>query len=119
MRKTEALYYPEIEPPMRWLRSAALFFDTVRSFVPADAESSLSNEVREFAERTEAWIPYRPNQDTASLLDVPDQSLDEVFRAIATDRNNKFTITIDGGRVQVSDHVFMHASKLCDRVQDR
>jgi len=120
VHNSEALYYPEIEPPMRWLRSAALFFDKVRSFVPADAERSLSTELQEFAERTEAWIPYRPNQATASLLDVPDQSLDEVFKEIATNRSNKLTFVIGRhGEVQVSDHVFMHASKLCDRVQDR
>src|SRR5438477_2920244 len=120
MHRSEALYYPEIEPPMRWLRSAALFFDTVRSFVPTDAASSLSQELREFADNTQAWIPYRPNHETASLLDVSDRTLDQVFKEIAAERSNKLRVVIGhDGKVQVSDHVFMHASKLCDRVQDR
>lgn len=37
-----ALYYPNVEPPTRWLRSAALFFDTVTSFVPDESDETLS-----------------------------------------------------------------------------
>jgi hypothetical protein len=122
MRKSEALYYPNIEPPMQWLMSAALFFDSVRSFVPTDSDELLSAELREFAEHTQAWTPYRPTQDTAQLLDVSNQILDEVFRSIADGQKTQreLHITIDtSGRVQIPGHVFMHNSKLSGRVAER
>ena len=59
MQKLEALYYPNIEPPIEWLKSAALFFDLVMSFVPSDSDDILSQDLCEFAERTSAWIRYR------------------------------------------------------------
>ena len=122
MRKSEALYYPNIEPPIRWLWSAALLFDTVRSIVPSDAETSLSQELLEFAEHTKAWVPIRPTQETALLLDVPDHDLDQAFGAIAAKREDtkKLEIIIGpGGRTRMTDHIFMHGSKLSDRVRDR
>jgi hypothetical protein len=122
MRKSEALYYPNLEPPIRWLRSAALLFDTVRSIVPSDTESRLSSELLEFAEATEAWIPFRPTGDTGLLVDVPDHEMDEAFRAIAEERKDprklEFTISNEGS-VQVTDHVFTHGSKLSNRVRER
>lgn len=118
----DALYYPNVEPPIRRLRSAALFFETVRSFVPEDSEKSLSAELREFAQVTKAWVPYRPTESTARLLDVSERTLDQAFAAIATARKSraKLEITISpGGQFRVRDHVFMHGSKLSDRVRAR
>src|SRR5215467_6638934 len=101
MRKSEALYYPNIEPPRKWLMSAALFYDNVRSFVPADSDHLLSEELREFADETQAWAPYRPTQDTAQLLDLSNQILDEAFGAIANYQDQrKLNITIKDGSVK-------------------
>jgi hypothetical protein len=121
MRKSEALYYPNVEPPMQWLMSAALFFDSIRSFVPADSDKLLSPELREFAEHTQAWAPYRPTQNTAQLLDLSDQILDETFRAIAEgQKTRELSFTIDpAGSMKIEGHVFMHNSKLSARVTER
>lgn len=122
MRKSEALYYPNIEPPVGWLRSAALLFDTVRSIVPSDSESRLSSELLEFAEATEAWLPFHSTESSGLLVDIPDQDLDDAFSAIAAARRNpkalEFTIG-SGGQLGVTDHVFMHRSKLSERVRNR
>ena len=48
-------------------------------------------ELLEFAEVTEAWVPFRPTEDTGSLIDVPDHDLDEVFSAIAADETTGFS----------------------------
>src|SRR5207302_8319611 len=69
-----------------------------------------------------AWVPFRPAQDTALLLDLPDHDLDEAFSAIAAKRDGakKLEIIIGpGGQKRMTDHVFMHGSKLSDRVRDR
>ena len=123
MKRIEALYYPSVEPPIAWLRSAALFFDTVTSFVPADVEAKLSTELLEFEKATNAWLPYRPTPETASLVDLPTEALDQAFESIADDcggDRTKFEIEIGpGGQVRITDHVFMHGSKLTDQVRER
>jgi len=122
MRKSDALYYPNVEPPIRWLRSAALFFDAVRSFVPTESEGALSTELCEFADATKAWVPYRPSESTALLVDLPEDNLDRVFSAIASARKhkNELEITVSPeAQLQVLDHVFMHGSKLSNLVRDR
>lgn len=123
MRKWTALYYPNIEPPIGWLRSAALFFDTVASFVPAESDDALSDQLREFANATDAWTPHRPTESTALLVDVPVDRLDRAFGAIATERKRapgrvEFEIVI-GAESRVKDHVFMHGSKLSSLVRER
>ena len=123
MRKSEALYYPTVEPPIGWLRSAALFFDTVISFVPAESENAISKELWEFGEETKAWVPYSPTEGTALLVDIPTDKLDHAFEGIAAkkpERLNHFQIEIDReARISVKDHVFVHGSKLSDRVRER
>lgn len=123
MRSWQALYYPRIEPPVGWLRSAALFFDHVRSFVPADSEKLLSKDIIEFSNATGAWLPYRPSEQTALLMDLPERDLDSVFEAIAQTRKNdagSVNIVIGpGGGFRIAEHVLMHASKLSDRVKER
>ena len=125
MRKSEALYYPNVEPPIAWLKSAALFFDTVMSFVPVESDEALSQELREFADATKAWMPYRPTESTALLVDVPTERLDQAFGAIAMTRPRapgggcELEFTLDGGTTSVRDHVFMHGSKLSPQVRDR
>lgn len=120
----QALYHPNVDPPMGWIRSAALFFDTIRSFVPAEAEDTLPSDLHEFADSTKAWEPYRPTQSTAELVDVPTETLDKAFRAIASERKPtpgkvEFEIVFEGTRVRVKDHVFMHGCKLSERVKKR
>jgi hypothetical protein len=125
LRKSEALYYPNVEPPIAWLMSAALLFDTVMSFVPADSDDTLSEELRSFAEATNAWMPYRPTESTALLVDVPTERLDKAFRAIAMNKpraaggDSELEFIIDGGTTCVKDHVFMHGTKLSRPVRDR
>ena len=124
MNKWTALYYPEVEPPARWLRSAALFFDTVTSFVPAESGDTLSDELRKFEDATGAWIPYIPSESTASLVDVPVDKLDDAFIAIAAEREGtpeKLQVNIEfrGGEIHVKDHAFMHGSKLSPLVRER
>lgn len=123
MNNWQALYYPTIEPPMKWLRSAALFFESVRSFVPADSDKLLSEEILRFTDATAAWSPYRPDEQTASLMDLPDGKLELAFSAIATSQpsdRKKITITIErGGKTSFANHVFMHRSKLTNRVIER
>jgi hypothetical protein len=126
MRKWTALYYPDIEPPAGWLRSAALFFDSVTSFVPAESDEALSDELRKFADATDAWTPYRPTESTALLVDeVPVERLDQAFAAIAAGRKRtpgriEFEILRSKeGKVRVKDHVFMHGSKLSLLVRKR
>lgn len=125
MRKSEALYYPNVEPPIAWLKSAALLFDTVMSFVPADSHDTLSEELRSFAEATNAWMPYSPTESTALLVDVPTERLDKAFSAIAmkkpraVDGGCGLEVIIDGATTSVKDHVFMHGTKLSRPVRDR
>ena len=125
MRKSEALYYPSVEPPIAWLKSAALLFDTVMSFVPADSNDTLSDELRTFADATNAWMPYRPTESTALLVDVPTERLDKAFREIAMKKPRaagggcELEFIIDGGMTSVKDHVFVHGTKLSRPVRDR
>jgi hypothetical protein len=124
MSKWTALYYPNIEPPTGWLRSAALFFDTVTSFVPAESESNLSDELREFSEATQAWTPYRPTESTALLSDVPVERLDNAFGAIAAERPHvpgriNVEVVFEGSEQRMKGHVFMHGSKLSPLVRER
>jgi hypothetical protein len=108
---------------MGWLRSAALFFETVMSFVPNDSDEDLSQALCEFAEATKAWKPYRPTESTALLVDVPTERLDQAFGEIAKERGRhrrlgEFTTVIGAdGATSVKDHVFTHGSKLSDRVR--
>lgn len=124
MRKSEALYYPSVEPPIAWLKSAALLFDTVMSFVPADSDDTLSDELRTFAEATNAWVPYRPTESTALLVDVPTERLDKAFARIAEKKpraaggGSELEFIIDGPMTSIKNHVFVHGTKLSRPVRD-
>src|SRR5688500_12611542 len=112
-----ALYYPAIEPPIAWLRAAALFFDKVTSFVPRESDDAITDQLKEFRDRTGAWGAHRPDEDTAVLVDVSASALDATCARIASDapgdaNNVKVKITFDGPTVSVAEHVFMHGSKL-------
>lgn len=124
MGEWTALYYPNVEPPLGWLRSAALLFDTVTSFAPADSDDALSDELRNFAEVTGAWTPHRPTESTALLVDVPVDRLDHAFHAIAAERKGgperiELRIEFRGSQIRVRDHAFMHGSKLSPLVRER
>jgi hypothetical protein len=99
--------------------------DTVMSFVPADSDDTLSDELRTFAEATNAWMPYRPTESTALLVDVPTERLDKAFREIAMKKPRaagggcELEFIIDGAMTSVKDHVFVHGTKLSRPVRDR
>ena len=123
MTSWTALYYPDVEPPMKWLRSAALFFEEVRSFVPEDSDDQLSDQLRRFAEATSVWSPYRPTDGTALLANASIDMFDQAFARIAANRKigpdaMKVEIQVDGGSVRVKDHVFMHGLKISPLVQE-
>ncbi len=117
------LYYPAIEPPAAWLRAAALFFDTVTSFVPLDAERDLSPALQEFADAVPgAFEPHRPDESLALLADVALDGFDAAFRRIARETRVAERKRYDcqfhpDGRVSVPGHVFMHPSKLSPRIR--
>jgi hypothetical protein len=123
MRKWTALYYPHVEPPIAWLRSAALLFDRVTSFVPKDSDESLSDDLLRFAEKTDAWEPHRPSEDTADLVGGSLERLDAAFAEIATERKyapDRFEMTFihdHVGNLRIKDRVFLHDSKLSLRIQ--
>jgi hypothetical protein len=123
MGEWTALYYPNVEPPITWLRSAALLFDSITSFVPGDSKDDLSPVINEFSDATDgAWKPYRPTEETALLVDVPVDRLNLAFETIAAKRkiNTKtfeFEFQFDGGEIRIKDHVFMHGSKLSPTVR--
>jgi hypothetical protein len=121
MRKSTALYYPDVEPPIGWLRSAGLLFDRVMSFVPADSDSSLSSPLLRFAEKTDAWEPYRPAEATAELLGDLDR-LEIAFAEIAARRNYRpdhiqIEFITEGERTRIKNRVFLHDTKLSSRVK--
>src|SRR4051812_29853479 len=89
MRKWTALYYPTIEPPLPWLRSAALLFENVTSLVPKESEERLSKDIRQFAESTDAWHPYRPDETAKTLVGQSLERLGSGFAAIAAQRKSR------------------------------
>ena len=121
MRKSQALYYPDVHPSVRWMKSGALLFDEVSSFLPSEAETNIAPELLEFAEATGAWVPYRPTEETGLLVDVPVSRLDRAFGAIASVRKDPKLITAEfsGAHMRFKDHVFVHGSKLSKLVRER
>jgi hypothetical protein len=122
MRAWTAIYYPHVEPPIGWLRSAALLFDNVTSFVPRESDQRLSEELLRFAEETDAWHPYRPDEYTSELVGVSLDRLNRAFEKLAAERgtrvgNDELTFIIDGGTTRVEDRVFLHGTKMSEGVR--
>jgi hypothetical protein len=122
MRAWTAIYYPHVEPPIAWLRSAALLFDNVTSFVPRESDQKLSDELLRFAEKTDAWHPYRPDEYTSELVDVSLDRLDGAFAQLAAERktragHHEFSLIIDGATTRVEDRVFLHGTKMSEGVR--
>lgn len=117
-----ALYYPNVEPPLGWLRSAALFFDRVASFVPRESEDEISDDVKEFAHETNAWQPFTPTQETAELMNVPVGILEATFGAIAKHDQvpripGRILVPLPNHEGRIPGHVFMHGTKLSPSVR--
>jgi hypothetical protein len=106
---------------MQWLRSAALLFETVTSFVPAQSKDDLTKEIREFQEATQgAWTAYTPppREKTNDFAKVPIDRLDHAFNAIATHRskNSQHPKVARDGSFLPMGYVLMHPDKLSDDV---
>src|SRR6266853_526427 len=119
MREWTALYYPNIEPPIAWLRSAALLFNKITSFVPRESDEHLSEELLRFCEKTDAWQPYRPDHQTAELVGPSLERLDAAFAELPEDRksrSNHLELRLAGGCIE--NRVFLHGSKMSAPIRD-
>jgi hypothetical protein len=63
MTTIKTLYHPKFEPKESWLRAMLLFYDTVHSIVPEDAEYTPSPGISMLCEKVqEAFVPLVPTE---------------------------------------------------------
>lgn len=115
-----ALYYPEAEPSLAWLRTFALFYDSVGSVVPEDWQRELSPDVSEFAARFPGAYEALPPRHDGNYLyqlsaDLLAPSLD--LLGATAPKELEFTFSPDGSQ-RVTGYVFMHRDKLPPDVTD-
>jgi hypothetical protein len=104
-----ALYYPNIVPPLDWMKQSLLFFDSISSVAPMDhalrddlIKGSAEPEVAEawrWLENGGYWTPAIARDLTESNLGIP--NLEDALEVLATaeiDRSDKIWVVPARGR---------------------
>lgn len=77
MPLSSALYYPHIDVPNeRWLRTAALFWDSVRTIVPASVRHPYSSDFARELSDEGILEPLRVSPEMAEIESLTDAVLD-------------------------------------------
>jgi hypothetical protein len=123
MSKFPVLYYPTFEPPVDWLQSYLLFFDEVRTIVPADVKFKPSDNMSRVVElMPEAFSTVAPEPDDILVDDVNVARLEKAFREIAAREANleheEITIEIGDEGLQIVGYVFQHHSKTSESIRE-
>lgn len=83
MPKFEALYYPDYEPPEKWLRKYLLVFDTIRSIIPITANVKLQDYILEMQDKIpNSFVPESPMKSDLEYIDFNINRLDKSFKLI-------------------------------------
>lgn len=114
MPALEALYYPQWDPPSRWLRSSLLFFDKVSVIVPTDAQPEYCEanlRLRDvlpdtFDELREDW--FDPQLNEAQLRSLA-AALDDIAESAEHD---------EGQPLQHQETAALHSGKVTYRIAD-
>jgi hypothetical protein len=109
-----ALYYPEAEPSLAWLRTFALFYDSVGSIVPEDWHRQLSPDVSEFGARfPSVYQALPPLHEGRYLYNLPADLLASSLDVLGARPTKKFQVIIGpNGDTSIPGFVFMHRDKL-------
>jgi hypothetical protein len=108
-----ALYYPKAEPSLAWLRTFALFYDTVGSIVPEDWSNKLSPDVSEFGARFPGvYEQVPPHHDGRYLYNLSAKLLASSLDLLGAAPPKRLKFLIEPGGTSVSGYVFMHKDKL-------
>jgi hypothetical protein len=109
-----ALYYPDAEPSLAWLRTFALFYDCVGSVVPEDWQGELSPDISEFAARFPgAYEAMPPHHDGRYLYKLSADLLAPALDLLRATAPKELVATIGpGGTTSFQGYVFLHRDKL-------
>jgi hypothetical protein len=114
-----ALYYPEAEPSLKWLRTFALFYDCVGSIVPDEWKSGLSPELSEFAAHfPEAYEAVSPKNAGVYLFHLSAELLDRALQAVEATPPEQTNMVVRGKEIEFPGYVIMHRHKLPPEVMD-
>jgi hypothetical protein len=114
-----ALYYPEVEPSLKWLRTFALFYDCVGSIVPDEWKSRLSPELSEFAAHfPEAYEAVPPKNAGVYLFHLSAELLDRALQAVEATPPARTEMVVRDGAIEFPGYVVMHRHKLPPDVMD-
>jgi len=122
MPKFEALYYPNFEPPIDWLRSFLLFFDRIRTIVPKEMDFEPSKEISEISDIIpRAFETVSPKEKHIDLDYDNLVRLRKAFQIIKEKepktKHKKIEIQIDKeGRTQIMGYSFIHNTKISREV---
>jgi len=107
------LYYPNVEPSFKWLRTFALFYESVGSIVPEDWTSSLSADIQEFGARfPNAYQPVAPRKQGSYLYRLSSARLEKALNAIEAHPPKDIRMEVVDGHLSMPGYVFMHRDKL-------
>jgi hypothetical protein len=117
------LYYPDFYPDARWLRAVLLLNDEVSRIVPKDVELDDPEPLREIAGELGALSKISPEgvhtEPYASSAEWLERALGIIAEELSSQTDSrKIRITISGGRVGFSGHVFLYDQKLSHRVRE-
>ena len=108
-----ALYYPEAEPSLKWLRTFALFYDCVGSIVPEDWKSDLSSEIQEFgAHFPDSYQALPPRSRGEYLFSLSAKRLELTLNAVGAMPPAQLEVVIDDRGTTIPGYVFLHRDKL-------
>jgi hypothetical protein len=117
------MYYPDLEPPARWLRPTLLFFDQVVSLVPRDAHFKPSNQLEELtAELPTGFTTIAPAPVDVELDEPQLRRLSQIFQRISERPSPQggpgFTVEFDNtGGVSFPGYTFIYGSKMSASVR--
>jgi len=115
------LYHPYFEPEEGFLRAMLLFYGTVYSIVPEDAEYAPTPEIRALREKVEgAFVPLSPKEQDLAYDWDNYQALVDVLRELATqdEGNDRVLTQVDWSQdvpsLDLGRSVKVHTDKMAD-----
>lgn len=123
----EVLYYPNYEPPIKWFRSFLLFYDSIRTVVPSDAEYVPSQEISIILDKIPSAITrVAPSKNDILIDNMNLEVLHNAFKIIAEKRNTKGIVQHETSPKLVMDrygrfsggYTSLHESKISYKVHN-
>jgi len=115
------LYHPSFEPKESWLRAQLLFYDTVHSIVPEDADYSPSPNIATLCDEAQnAFVPLAPSSEDVEYDWDDYHALADVLRHLASrdgieDRIDAYLDWPDGvPSLDLGGTVKVHTDKMAD-----